>query len=161
MTGDLTAGRLASAGDRPGSPVVPAGPLVNRATDELAAALTVLAGGCPCWSRGRCRASGTPGSAVIPTTEENTPTGARENIHRHYDLSNELFETVPRPDPDLLRRAGSSPGDDLLAAQQRKIDGILDLARRQARDAGAGDRFRLGRARDAGRAASGTSRSPR
>ena len=63
-----------------------------------------------------------------PSTEENTPTGARENIHRHYDLSNELFELFL--DPTLTYSAAwFEPGDDLRTAQLRKIDGILDLAR--------------------------------
>ena len=47
-----------------------------------------------------------------PATEENTPTGARENIHRHYDLSNELFELFL--DPSLTYSAAwFEPGDDL------------------------------------------------
>jgi cyclopropane-fatty-acyl-phospholipid synthase len=29
--------------------------------------------------------------ASKPSTERNTVSGARENIHRHYDLSNDLF----------------------------------------------------------------------
>ena len=58
----------------------------------------------------------------------NTPTGARENIHRHYDLSNDLFELFL--DPTMTYSAAwFEPGDDLLSAQHRKIDGILDLAR--------------------------------
>jgi cyclopropane-fatty-acyl-phospholipid synthase len=63
-----------------------------------------------------------------PSTEENTPTGARENIHRHYDLSNDLFELFL--DPSLTYSAAwFEPGDDLAAAQLRKIDAVLDLAR--------------------------------
>ena len=77
---------------------------------------------------GRCRRCGTPGRAGSRATEENTPTGARENIHRHYDLSNDLFELFL--DPTLTYSAAwFEPGDDLLTAQLRKIDGILDLAR--------------------------------
>ena len=64
----------------------------------------------------------------IPIHEDNTPTGARENIHRHYDLSNELFELFL--DPTLTYSAAwFEPGDDLETAQYRKIDGVLDLAR--------------------------------
>ena len=63
-----------------------------------------------------------------PRTEENTPTGARDNIHRHYDLSNDLFKLFL--DPSLTYSAAwFEPGDDLAAAQLRKIDAILDLAR--------------------------------
>ena len=67
----------------------------------------------------------------MPSSEDNDRQGARANIARHYDLSNELFavfldETMtyssawfePRP-------AGFS---DLADAQRRKIDGVLDFA---------------------------------
>jgi cyclopropane-fatty-acyl-phospholipid synthase len=53
--------------------------------------------------------------------------GARSNIHRHYDLSNEMFEVFL--DPSMTySSAWFSSGDSLAAAQARKIDGILDLA---------------------------------
>ncbi|MFF4298575.1 class I SAM-dependent methyltransferase [Streptomyces vinaceus] len=66
-----------------------------------------------------------------PTSDLNTVDGARRNIHRHYDLSNELFATFL--DPTLTYSsalfaslpAGSA---DLPAAQHRKIDRLLDLA---------------------------------
>lgn len=62
-----------------------------------------------------------------PVTERNTPDGARENIHRHYDLSNELFEAFL--DESMSYSSGwFEPGDDLHAAQLRKIDGVLDYA---------------------------------
>ncbi|PRX46007.1 cyclopropane-fatty-acyl-phospholipid synthase [Prauserella shujinwangii] len=62
-----------------------------------------------------------------PAAESNTIEGARSNIHRHYDLSNELFglfldETM------TYSSALFGPGDDLVAAQRRKIDGVLDHA---------------------------------
>ncbi|MFJ7066077.1 class I SAM-dependent methyltransferase [Streptomyces sp. NPDC101115] len=71
-----------------------------------------------------------------PRADRNTPDGARENVHRHYDLSNELFALFLDPglsyssaifDPlpagqDPLRDAGFT------AAQHRKIDRLLDLA---------------------------------
>jgi cyclopropane-fatty-acyl-phospholipid synthase len=62
-----------------------------------------------------------------PPTELNTPDGARENIHRHYDLSNELFATF-LDESMTYSSAWFEPGDDLAAAQRRKIDGILDYA---------------------------------
>jgi cyclopropane-fatty-acyl-phospholipid synthase len=62
-----------------------------------------------------------------PSTELNTPDGARENIHRHYDLSNELFETF-LDESMTYSAAWFEPGDDLPAAQLRKIDGVLDYA---------------------------------
>jgi cyclopropane-fatty-acyl-phospholipid synthase len=62
-----------------------------------------------------------------PDDERNTVEGARSNIHRHYDLSNEMFEAFL--DPSMTySSAWFAPGDDLYTAQLRKIDGILDLA---------------------------------
>ncbi|MFI7678153.1 class I SAM-dependent methyltransferase [Actinophytocola sp. NPDC049390] len=62
-----------------------------------------------------------------PAAERNTPDGARANIHRHYDLSNELFEAF-LDESMTYSSAWFEPGDDLHAAQLRKIDGILDYA---------------------------------
>jgi cyclopropane-fatty-acyl-phospholipid synthase len=62
-----------------------------------------------------------------PAAERNTPEGARENIHRHYDLSNELFESF-LDESMTYSSAWFEPGDDLHVAQLRKIDGILDYA---------------------------------
>ncbi len=65
--------------------------------------------------------------ASRPSDERNTVEGARTNIHRHYDLSNEMFEVFL--DPSMTySSAWFGPGDDLHRAQVRKIDGILDLA---------------------------------
>jgi len=71
-----------------------------------------------------------------PRSQRNTVDGARRNIHRHYDLSNDLFATfldesmayssaVFEQGPDGLPRPGQ---DALTAAQHRKIDRLLDLA---------------------------------
>jgi cyclopropane-fatty-acyl-phospholipid synthase len=63
-----------------------------------------------------------------PSAERNTKAGARANIQRHYDLSNDLFElfldetmtySCARFDP-------GAPGDSLADAQRRKIDALLD-----------------------------------
>lgn len=62
-----------------------------------------------------------------PATEENTPDQARENIHRHYDLSNDLFATF-LDETMTYSSAWFEPGDSLADAQRRKIDGILDYA---------------------------------
>jgi cyclopropane-fatty-acyl-phospholipid synthase len=65
--------------------------------------------------------------AAQPTEERNTVVGARSNIHRHYDLSNEMFEVFL--DPSMTySSAWFQPCDSLADAQARKIDGILDLA---------------------------------
>ncbi|WP_445942342.1 class I SAM-dependent methyltransferase [Pseudonocardia sp. T1-2H] len=63
-----------------------------------------------------------------PKEEVNTVEGSRENIHRHYDLSNDLFSIFL--DETMSYSAGwFAPGsDDLVEAQHRKIDGILDMA---------------------------------
>jgi cyclopropane-fatty-acyl-phospholipid synthase len=63
-----------------------------------------------------------------PAHEENSKQNSRSNISRHYDLSNELFEAF-LDDTMTYSSAWFEPGDDLTAAQVRKIDGILDLAR--------------------------------
>jgi cyclopropane-fatty-acyl-phospholipid synthase len=63
-----------------------------------------------------------------PAHEENSRQNSRSNISRHYDLSNELFEQF-LDETMTYSSAWFEPGDDLAAAQRRKIDGILDLAR--------------------------------
>jgi cyclopropane-fatty-acyl-phospholipid synthase len=63
-----------------------------------------------------------------PEHEENTTENSRRNISRHYDLSNELFEAF-LDETMTYSSAWFEPGDDLAAAQVRKIDGVLDLAR--------------------------------
>ncbi|NNN29687.1 class I SAM-dependent methyltransferase [Streptomyces sp. S3(2020)] len=66
-----------------------------------------------------------------PYTERNTPDGSRDNVSRHYDLSNDLFalflDTTLSYSSALFR--GFPADQDLLpAAQHRKIDRLLDLA---------------------------------
>ena len=60
--------------------------------------------------------------------DEGTIAGARENIHRHYDLSNELFAAFL---DETMTYSGAlfEDGDDLADAQRRKIDRLLDLAK--------------------------------
>ncbi|KJS61449.1 class I SAM-dependent methyltransferase [Streptomyces rubellomurinus] len=71
-----------------------------------------------------------------PAGELSTPDNARTNIHRHYDLSNELFALFLDPtlsyssavfatDPAGAPLASS---ENLAQAQHRKIDRLLDLA---------------------------------
>lgn len=62
-----------------------------------------------------------------PPSEENTLEGARANIHRHYDLSNDLFGAF-LDESMTYSSALFGPGDDLTAAQHRKIDSVLDYA---------------------------------
>ncbi|ATL31535.1 SAM-dependent methyltransferase [Streptomyces formicae] len=65
-----------------------------------------------------------------PDAQRNTLTGARANVHRHYDLSNDLFalfldETLSYSSAIFERPHGS--WRELPAAQHRKIDRLLDL----------------------------------
>jgi cyclopropane-fatty-acyl-phospholipid synthase len=66
-----------------------------------------------------------------PAAELNSPDGARENVRRHYDLSNELFalfldETMTYSSA-LFDALPARPAD-LAPAQRRKADRLLDLA---------------------------------
>jgi cyclopropane-fatty-acyl-phospholipid synthase len=62
-----------------------------------------------------------------PSVEQNTVEGARDNIHRHYDLSNDLFSTF-LDESMMYSSAIFGPEDDLTAAQHRKLDSVLDYA---------------------------------
>ncbi|WP_433021416.1 class I SAM-dependent methyltransferase [Kribbella sp. CA-294648] len=73
----------------------------------------------------------------MPREEANDRSGARANIARHYDLSNELFalfldETMTYSSAwfdGQLAGSGQLAGfGQLAAAQRRKIDGVLDYA---------------------------------
>lgn len=65
--------------------------------------------------------------AVQPAHEENTVEQARRNIGRHYDLSNEMFASF-LDETMTYSSAMFAHGDDLAAAQRRKVDAVLDLA---------------------------------
>jgi cyclopropane-fatty-acyl-phospholipid synthase len=60
-----------------------------------------------------------------PAAEDATVEGARRNIERHYDLSDDLFAIFL--DPSMTYSSALfAPGDTLAAAQHRKIDTLLD-----------------------------------
>jgi cyclopropane-fatty-acyl-phospholipid synthase len=60
-----------------------------------------------------------------PAREQNTRAGARRNIARHYDLSNDLFALFL--DESLTYSSALfEPGDSLERAQLRKVDRLLD-----------------------------------
>ena len=60
-----------------------------------------------------------------PAAEEATIDGARRNIERHYDLSDDLFALFL--DPTMTYSSALfAPGDTLADAQRRKIDTLLD-----------------------------------
>ncbi|MCW2720864.1 MAG: cyclopropane-fatty-acyl-phospholipid synthase [Pseudonocardiales bacterium] len=63
-----------------------------------------------------------------PKEEVNTVEGSRENIHRHYDLSNDLFSIFLDETMSYSSAWFADGSDDLVDAQHRKIDGILDMA---------------------------------
>lgn len=71
-----------------------------------------------------------------PRTEKNTEQNTRSNISRHYDLSNDLFATfldsTMTYSSALFPESGDAlravVWDDLAAAQQTKIDRLLDKA---------------------------------
>jgi cyclopropane-fatty-acyl-phospholipid synthase len=95
-------------------------------SDDLVGLLTVLAGSMGTlippslqWIR---RFHG----ARAPRLERNTPDGARRNIHRHYDLSNDLFALFLDESMSYSSALFAKPDDDLTTAQHRKIDRLLD-----------------------------------
>jgi cyclopropane-fatty-acyl-phospholipid synthase len=68
-----------------------------------------------------------------PHQEENDLSGAKSNISRHYDLSNDLFasfldETMTYSAAWFDGSQASVKFDGLAAAQHRKIEGVLDFA---------------------------------
>jgi cyclopropane-fatty-acyl-phospholipid synthase len=72
-----------------------------------------------------------------PETDQNSVEGSRQNIHRHYDLSNELFATFLDEtmsyssalfDSGLIVGSADGSDHDLVAGQFRKIEGVLDYA---------------------------------
>ncbi len=64
-----------------------------------------------------------------PADEDNDPTGARRNVARHYDLSNDLFALFL--DRSMTYSSGlfDDPAETLEEAQSRKIERLLDAAR--------------------------------
>ncbi len=66
-----------------------------------------------------------------PAAQLNTPEGSRENISRHYDLSNDLFALFldgTLSYSSAVFRSLPATQDLLTAAQHRKIDLLLDAA---------------------------------
>lgn len=65
----------------------------------------------------------------LPRHERNSIDGARSNISRHYDLSNDLFAEFLDPSLTYSAAMFDHASEPLEAAQMRKIDSILDLTR--------------------------------
>jgi cyclopropane-fatty-acyl-phospholipid synthase len=67
-----------------------------------------------------------------PEAHDNTVEGARQNIHHHYDLSNDLFKTFLDESMTyssaIFNGEPYGAGEDLADAQRRKVDRLLDAA---------------------------------
>ncbi|MFW5471236.1 class I SAM-dependent methyltransferase [Knoellia sp. CPCC 206435] len=70
---------------------------------------------------------------ALPTATRNTLSGSRANIEAHYDLSNDLFAAFLDPTMSyssaLFDPSRPLAEQDLVEAQHRKIDAILDTAK--------------------------------
>ncbi|MEV7414812.1 class I SAM-dependent methyltransferase [Streptomyces sp. NPDC089919] len=100
-------------------------------SEDLVGLLTVLAGHVDELTPRPLRALRGAWVHRRPTADLNTPEGARRNVHRHYDLSNDLFAAFLDPTltySSALFTALPATAEDLPAAQHRKIDRLLDLA---------------------------------
>jgi cyclopropane-fatty-acyl-phospholipid synthase len=93
---------------------------------DLVGLFTVFAGHLPAFIRGPARALRRWYVPATPAEEEATIDGARRNIERHYDLSNEMFALFL--DPTMTYSSALfAPDDTLTAAQRRKHELLLDL----------------------------------
>jgi cyclopropane-fatty-acyl-phospholipid synthase len=63
-----------------------------------------------------------------PAEEDNHALGARRNVARHYDLSNELFALFLDPTMTYSSALFARPREPLEQAQVRKLERILDSA---------------------------------
>ena len=131
MTGDLTTGDW-HVGHDEADPAV-----LDAATDELAAALTVLAARTAALVPRAMRTMRHLWQRRQPDDEANTVTGARENIHRHYDLSNDLFELFL--DPTMTYSSALFPDERLPAAVHTAAVHTAVVASGPASGVGAGD----------------------
>ncbi|NJP99725.1 SAM-dependent methyltransferase [Streptomyces zingiberis] len=98
---------------------------------DLVAVLTVLAGHADRLIPGPMQRLRGLWAPRRPDAQRNTPGGSRDNISRHYDLSNELFGLfldATLSYSSAVFRGFPAHRDLLAAAQQRKIDRLLDLA---------------------------------
>ncbi|MFF8262116.1 class I SAM-dependent methyltransferase [Streptomyces virginiae] len=100
-------------------------------SDDLTGLLTVLAAHVDDLVPAPLRGLRPLWASARPGRDRNTRSGARENVHRHYDLSNDLFASFLDPTltySSALFTALPARPEDLPAAQHRKIDRLLDLA---------------------------------
>ncbi|MGW5782242.1 class I SAM-dependent methyltransferase [Streptomyces sp. NPDC003863] len=100
-------------------------------SEDLAGVLTVLAGHVDELVPAPLRGLRGLWVSRRPAADRNTRAGARENIQRHYDLSNDLFSAFLDPTltySSAIFKAFPARSESLAAAQHRKIDRLLDLA---------------------------------
>ncbi|MFJ6787996.1 class I SAM-dependent methyltransferase [Streptomyces angustmyceticus] len=100
-------------------------------TDELVAALTVLASHLTALVPRPLQRLRGAWAHRRPHSQCNTLEGAKDNIHRHYDLSNDLFALFLDPTmsySSALFHKRPAAWSELADAQHRKIDRLLDLA---------------------------------
>jgi cyclopropane-fatty-acyl-phospholipid synthase len=101
-------------------------------SDDLAGVLTVMASRMAELIPASLQRLRTAAVHARPSWQDNTVDGARENIHRHYDLSNELFgiflDGSLTYSSALFDGDADHNGEDLTSAQHRKIDRLLDIA---------------------------------
>ncbi|MFJ8011192.1 class I SAM-dependent methyltransferase [Streptomyces sp. NPDC096339] len=100
-------------------------------SDDLAGVLTVLAAHVDELVPAPLRRLRGLWVSARPGADRNTRAGARDNIQRHYDLSNDLFAAFL--DPTLTYSSAVFSGfparsASLASAQHRKTDRLLDLA---------------------------------
>ncbi len=101
-------------------------------SDDLAGVLTVLAGRMSTLIPPTLQRLRTAVVHARPSAQDNTVDGSRQNIRRHYDLSNELFqlfldESLTYSSAVFAADPHHSP-EELRPAQHRKIDRLLDAA---------------------------------
>jgi cyclopropane-fatty-acyl-phospholipid synthase len=93
--------------------------------DDLPGLFTVLAGNVTTLVPGPLQALRRWYIPRQPAAEDATIEGARRNIERHYDLSDDLFALFL--DPSMTYSSGLfAAGDSLADAQRRKIEALLD-----------------------------------
>ncbi|MFJ5712254.1 class I SAM-dependent methyltransferase [Streptomyces sp. NPDC093105] len=100
-------------------------------SDDLAGVLTVLAGRVDELVPAPLRRLRRLWVSARPAGDRNTRAGARANIQRHYDLSNDLFATFLDPTltySSAIFNAFPARFESLASAQHRKIDRLLNLA---------------------------------
>ncbi|MGW7053528.1 class I SAM-dependent methyltransferase [Streptomyces sp. NPDC054887] len=99
--------------------------------DDLVDVLTVLAAHVDDLVPGPLRRLRRLWARRRPADQGNSLAGARDNIRRHYDLSNDLFALFLDPTmsySSALFPALPATSESFAAAQHRKIDRLLDLA---------------------------------